>query len=86
MAHGGTNFGFYSGANTGQDEFDYKPDLTSYDYASIAPNNFFHLLFCFTSQLIYMTSLLGRMHRLRSMEMCIIQNTKACCYIFNGRS
>lgn len=49
MAHGGTNFGFYSGANTGQDESDYKPDLTSYDYASITPNNFFHLLICFTS-------------------------------------
>ncbi|GLU14323.1 hypothetical protein SLE2022_308990 [Rubroshorea leprosula] len=32
MAHGGTNFGFYNGANTGQDESDYKPDLTSYDY------------------------------------------------------
>lgn len=32
MAHGGTNFGFYNGANTGQDEADYKPDLTSYDY------------------------------------------------------
>ncbi|CAJ1955431.1 unnamed protein product [Sphenostylis stenocarpa] len=32
MAHGGTNFGFYSGANTGVDEADYKPDLTSYDY------------------------------------------------------
>ncbi|XP_019228567.1 PREDICTED: beta-galactosidase 17 isoform X2 [Nicotiana attenuata] len=32
MAHGGTNFGFYSGANTGADESDYKPDLTSYDY------------------------------------------------------
>uniref|UniRef100_A0A2P2KCJ7 beta-galactosidase n=2 Tax=Rhizophora mucronata TaxID=61149 RepID=A0A2P2KCJ7_RHIMU len=32
MAHGGTNFGFYSGANTGVDESDYKPDLTSYDY------------------------------------------------------
>ena len=42
MAHGGTNFGFYSGANTGQDEYDYKPDLTSYDYASITPKNFFH--------------------------------------------
>ncbi|RLM98017.1 hypothetical protein C2845_PM06G00660 [Panicum miliaceum] len=35
MAHGGTNFGFYNGANTGQDEFDYKPDLTSYDYATL---------------------------------------------------
>ncbi|KAK4781138.1 hypothetical protein SAY87_017244 [Trapa incisa] len=32
MVHGGTNFGFYSGANTGLNEFDYKPDLTSYDY------------------------------------------------------
>ncbi|XP_075490019.1 beta-galactosidase 17 isoform X1 [Primulina tabacum] len=32
MAHGGTNFGFYSGANTGANESDYKPDLTSYDY------------------------------------------------------
>ncbi|GJN15072.1 hypothetical protein PR202_gb01961 [Eleusine coracana subsp. coracana] len=39
MAHGGTNFGFYNGANTGQTESDYKADLTSYDYASIAPNN-----------------------------------------------
>ena len=32
MVHGGTNFGFYSGANIGSEEFDYKPDLTSYDY------------------------------------------------------
>ncbi|KAK6125040.1 hypothetical protein DH2020_041218 [Rehmannia glutinosa] len=32
MVHGGTNFGFYSGANTGSNESDYKPDLTSYDY------------------------------------------------------
>ncbi|MQM00502.1 hypothetical protein Taro_033237 [Colocasia esculenta] len=32
MAHGGTNFGFYNGANTGQNDSDYKPDLTSYDY------------------------------------------------------
>lgn len=32
MVHGGTNFGFYNGANTGSEEFDYKPDLTSYDY------------------------------------------------------
>ncbi|XP_022148250.1 beta-galactosidase 17 isoform X2 [Momordica charantia] len=32
MAHGGTNFGFYNGANTGGDVLDYKPDLTSYDY------------------------------------------------------
>lgn len=33
MAHGGTNFGFYNGANTDKiDESTYKPDLTSYDY------------------------------------------------------
>ncbi|XP_078152313.1 beta-galactosidase 17 [Carex rostrata] len=33
MAHGGTNFGFFSGANTdSNDESAYKPDLTSYDY------------------------------------------------------
>ncbi|XP_039116175.1 beta-galactosidase 8 isoform X1 [Dioscorea cayenensis subsp. rotundata] len=32
MAHGGTNFGFFSGANTGDNETDYKADLTSYDY------------------------------------------------------
>uniref|UniRef100_A0A1J3KAF8 Beta-galactosidase n=1 Tax=Noccaea caerulescens TaxID=107243 RepID=A0A1J3KAF8_NOCCA len=32
MVHGGTNFGFYNGANTGSQESDYKPDLTSYDY------------------------------------------------------
>ncbi|KAM7254455.1 hypothetical protein ACFE04_003835 [Oxalis oulophora] len=32
MAHGGTNFGFYNGANTGGTESDYQPDLTSYDY------------------------------------------------------
>ena len=32
MAHGGTNFGFYDGANIGADESDYKPNLTSYDY------------------------------------------------------
>uniref|UniRef100_M1A1B3 beta-galactosidase n=1 Tax=Solanum tuberosum TaxID=4113 RepID=M1A1B3_SOLTU len=37
MAHGGTNFGFYSGANTGADETDYKPDLTSYDYVRKFP-------------------------------------------------
>ncbi|CAI9265529.1 unnamed protein product [Lactuca saligna] len=31
MAHGGTNFGFYNGAN-GAQESDYLADLTSYDY------------------------------------------------------
>merc|ERR1719230_230113 len=33
MAHGGTNFGFWSGAN-GDQKSDYKPDITSYDYSS----------------------------------------------------
>ncbi|CAI0419520.1 unnamed protein product [Linum tenue] len=42
MAHGGTNFGFYSGANTGTDESDYKPDLTSYDYVSEKFTNLFY--------------------------------------------
>nr|XP_043617273.1 beta-galactosidase 17 [Erigeron canadensis] len=31
MAHGGTNFGFFNGANAAQ-ESDYNADLTSYDY------------------------------------------------------
>lgn len=31
MVHGGTNFGFTSGANY-NDEFDIQPDITSYDY------------------------------------------------------
>lgn len=33
MAHGGTNFGFWSGANGNQTN-DYQPDVTSYDYSS----------------------------------------------------
>eukprot|EP00931_Biecheleriopsis_adriatica_P115647 TRINITY_DN91414_c0_g1_i1.p1 TRINITY_DN91414_c0_g1~~TRINITY_DN91414_c0_g1_i1.p1 ORF type:complete len:666 (-),score=75.36 TRINITY_DN91414_c0_g1_i1:451-2388(-) len=33
MAHGGTNFGFWSGAN-GNQEQSYDPDITSYDYSS----------------------------------------------------
>lgn len=32
MAHGGTNFGFFSGANTGNTASDFEPDITSYDY------------------------------------------------------
>ncbi|KAI3979425.1 hypothetical protein MKX01_001617 [Papaver californicum] len=32
MVHGGTNFGFLNGANTGSDDSDFKPDITSYDY------------------------------------------------------
>ncbi|XP_077210124.1 beta-galactosidase 17 [Tasmannia lanceolata] len=32
MAHGGTNFGFFNGANTGESDSEFKPDLTSYDY------------------------------------------------------
>lgn len=34
MAHGGTNFGFFSGANTGDNASDFEPDITSYDYDS----------------------------------------------------
>lgn len=54
MAHGGTNFGFYNGANTGDSALDYKPDLTSYDYVSKNDLNFpvlfpFHLFFSFYS-------------------------------------
>mmetsp|Transcript_8188 Transcript_8188/g.14871 ORF Transcript_8188/g.14871 Transcript_8188/m.14871 type:complete len:629 (+) Transcript_8188:18-1904(+) len=33
MAHGGTNFGFWAGAN-GQGGSNYQPDITSYDYNS----------------------------------------------------
>ena len=43
MAHGGTNFGFYNGANTGQNEFEYKADLT-YDYASVFRHKTSHFL------------------------------------------
>ncbi|KAL4588832.1 hypothetical protein LXL04_001728 [Taraxacum kok-saghyz] len=32
MAHGGTNFGFYNGANAQESESNYIADLTSYDY------------------------------------------------------
>ncbi|XP_024366649.1 beta-galactosidase 8 isoform X2 [Physcomitrium patens] len=32
MVHGGTNFGFFSGANTGTGPSDFQPDITSYDY------------------------------------------------------
>ena len=31
MAHGGANFGFWSGAN-GSGGVDYEPETTSYDY------------------------------------------------------
>ena len=31
MVHGGTNFGFYNGANR-EDESVYMADITSYDY------------------------------------------------------
>lgn len=34
MVHGGTNFGFWSGANTGAGPSDFQPDITSYDYVS----------------------------------------------------
>jgi hypothetical protein len=37
MAHGGTNFGFWSGANGDEaieGKASYRPDVTSYDYSS----------------------------------------------------
>jgi beta-galactosidase len=34
VIHGGTNFGFYAGANTDPQTGDYQPDITSYDYAA----------------------------------------------------
>ena len=32
MVHGGTNFGLTAGANSYYEKFDYKGDVTSYDY------------------------------------------------------
>lgn len=34
VIHGGTNFGFYAGANVDVDSGEYQPDITSYDYAA----------------------------------------------------
>ncbi|RJQ75732.1 beta-galactosidase [Pseudonocardiaceae bacterium YIM PH 21723] len=34
MVHGGTNFGFWAGANSGDDGGNYLADLTSYDYSA----------------------------------------------------
>lgn len=34
VIHGGTNFGFYAGANVDADSGEYQPDMTSYDYAA----------------------------------------------------
>ncbi len=34
MFHGGTNFGFYNGANYDVDKTDYQPTVTSYDYGA----------------------------------------------------
>lgn len=35
MVHGGTNFGLTAGANGGKKDFDYSPDITSYDYDAL---------------------------------------------------
>eukprot|EP01137_Pigoraptor_chileana_P021783 Opistho-2@85910 len=32
MFHGGTNFGYYNGANTGSSAYEFQPTVTSYDY------------------------------------------------------
>lgn len=73
MAHGGTNFGFYSGANTGADESDYKPDLTSYDYVRK-----FLIFFIKVSCSIIVMKLktLSRMHLSKNLATLTIQNTK----------
>ncbi|CAB3769192.1 beta-galactosidase [Paraburkholderia humisilvae] len=34
VAHGGTSFGFYAGANVDAASGEYQPDITSYDYAA----------------------------------------------------
>lgn len=52
MAHGGTNWGFYNGANTGGNDSVYLPDLTSYDYVRNSLNTFGMILLVFV--LIYM--------------------------------
>ncbi len=35
MFHGGTNFGFYNGANAMTDRYDYQATVTSYDYDAV---------------------------------------------------
>lgn len=34
MLHGGTSFGYFPGANAGNDGSNYQPDITSYDYSA----------------------------------------------------
>ena len=34
MLHGGTNFGFFAGANANDLSGNYQPDITSYDYSA----------------------------------------------------
>ncbi|KAK1258601.1 Beta-galactosidase 8 [Acorus gramineus] len=47
MAHGGTNFGYFSGANTGANASIYHPDLTSYDYVRRFSKFLFIFQLCF---------------------------------------
>lgn len=58
MAHGGTNWGFYNGANTGGDDSAYMPDLTSYDYVRNSPNIFGMILVVLVLIYIYETETL----------------------------
>lgn len=74
MAHGGTNFGFYNGANTGQSDSEYKADLTSYDYVS----NSTRVYWCLKIWISLTKSLFFRMHQSRSLVIWKIQNSKAC--------
>jgi hypothetical protein len=79
MAHGGSNFGFYNGANTGADEADYKPDLTSYDYVRNFLTHcctFYCKLWNAHHKLDY---LICRMLQSGKLVMLTIQNSKVAC-------
>lgn len=79
MAHGGTNFGFYNGANTGADEFDYKPDLTSYDYVRKINFDFIVLRYCIFTYPTYQSNVFSfRMHQLENLVMWTMQSSKVC--------
>ena len=76
MAHGGTNFGFYNGANAAQ-ESEYTADLTSYDYVRNLCNNSFLSVFIvetsykFTCSVTFCRTLL-----LVSLVMWTVQSSK----------
>lgn len=85
MAHGGTNFGFYNGANAGANEADYKPDLTSYDYIRNLLTLMFSLFIVNCD--MYITNwtdyLISRMHRSGKLVMLTIQNSMVWILCFS---